>query len=968
MKTKLVVASVLTAALTACGGGGGGGGSSSAPERPSGKAEGVAQHGPVRNGAISFHDWSDGRIGEYIAGSTTDEEGAHSTPLQYKDAYVWVAIKGGDYNEESSGRSVQMGSDELRAIVSYESGKEIDVQLTFFTNAAACLAEYMVENGATVGTAVTQANEIMTAYAGVPITATRPIDVTKDSSFTTQESQRHRYGMVIAGISQALEELRIADGAPENSTSYSSKWLSNVSCADLKADGLLNGQGEITNGNPTGQLYIGSTSLSYDFYRTAIARGILTFANNENNKTGLSAAQLLETANGVSQSDLSIFGNTEGQPVDTQGPVITSLIAENTLFAGTVEISFQVEDPIGLEGSEVSFYLDGSLVATAQPSDPVLRLNTALFSDGEHTIRVVAADTLGNPSEATFSYRFINSGAGIAFTSPSLVNSTSYLATGTFVDNGAGVDRIEVNGVEASVDRDNGTWEANISLIGGQNLVQAVIFDELGNDSDAELVIAVDLISPTFNVWNMPATFTNFDGLLNRCESGELDDLAGINRPVCLNAEKVTLDGAEVNHTLASDGYVLIGADIGDPQGAGVFSDISDLTVEYRYTVEEAVLVDWSPISRPNVDLRLVYLPFTTEFLGPNFYQTDIDTVHKVELRVTDLAGNAVSRSYEIKLDVLTPPLAFETSMNSSIFGEEFETRTALVGKDVVVSYNYDNQSNIDYVLNFGIDDEHLIANTFQSAIRTNQVRLRTIRTWSIAAFSCSRPDFGSCAGQSFRVIDGFKTLNLYNNSSGSFISSSTLVDSYGEWFSINQPSLAAPNERTVERDRSYGMCFESGSRIGCGASFGDTFHFASRVTDYEYEIRDGFPRNEFAQAVEEYQFQSQELRVINVTTGTEIFPIDGWYLVPRNTEIRVDKTARIPLITHYMDTRVSANDSTVPYGESIYEDYSIQWSIDTDIQVSRAIYPGSMNELDTISQTQSVEGSGLFLHTISRI
>ena len=981
MKTnRVIVASVLSAALTACGGGGGGGGSS-APERPEGSAEGVAQHGPVRNANISAYDWSGGSKGTFISSTTSNSSGEYTLSLQHKDAPIWIASSGGDYQEESSARSVQMGADELRAIVSYESGKSIDVQLTFFTNAAACLAERMVEQGSTVGTAVTQANEIMTAYAGVPITATRPVDVTLDASFTTQETQGHRYGMVIAGISQALEEMRIADGAPESSTTYTSKYLANVACSDLKSDGLLDGIGEITNANPTGQLYIGSTPLSYDFYRTAIGRGVLTFASNENNRTGLNPSQLLDTANAVSQSNLAIFGNTEGQPVDTDGPVITNLVAENTLLAGTVDIGFQVEDPIGLGGSEVSFYLDGALVSTAQSSDPTLRLNTSLFADGEHTVKVTAQDALGNPSEKEFTYQFINTGAGVAITSPTLVNSTNYTASGTFVDSGAGIDRIEVNGVAATVDTEAGTWEANISLLSGENLVQVAIFDSLGNESEDELVVAVDLIKPTLNVWSTSATFTNYDGLWNQCELGDLTHNSAENRPVCLNAESVSLQGKQVSSGLVNENYLLLGGDIADAQGAGVFSDIENLVVEYSYQVENQVIVDWTVVNRADPDFRLVYVPIVTEYLGDNFFQTDRDALHQVTMRVTDEAGNSSTQEYTFRLDVLIP--AFELSaglLNPEIFDTEFNLRSTLNGAVVSVEYLFLG-SSLPQMIKVNPGGNSVVTQSYEGAQRRNLVRQVPTRVWTTSNFftieynglykwnggnmTYVTPPQPTIPDYQEVQTDTIEPLPAVEESAGVSCSPSTsytystyvrgaggkVIDAtgYADYFTSSSPS-------------TVGGCYGKAAYIN--SEYSNTVKYRVK---YEVEYKEGYPKNDFSIYTESYPVNVNAVRVFDVTNAVEIQPQNGWYSIPANSEIKITKHITLPYVSNYLDSRVSQNSSNVPYGYEIYEDSSLNYEIDTDVTITRAINPGSLEDVDDVSQTVSIHGTGVSNFSINR-
>ena len=67
------------------------------------------------------------------------------------------------------------------------------------------------------------------------------------------------------------------------------------------------------------------------------------------------------------------------------------------------------------------------------------------------------------------------------------------------------------------------------------------------------------------------------------------------------------------------------------------------------------------------------------------------------------------------------------------------------------------------------------------------------------------------------------------------------------------------------------------------------------------------------------------------------------------------------------MDSRVSSDASSVPYGYEIFEDKAFNYELDTDITVTRAINPGSVDNVDQISQTQSSHGIGIKSYSVSR-
>lgn len=947
------------------------------PVRSSGTATGVAQHGPIRNATISAYSWETGSQGEFISSTNSNEIGEYELSITYKNTPVWITTFGGDYQEESSSRTIAMGQDELKAIVAYESGKTINVQLTFFTNTAACFAEYLVGKGEVVNTAITQANEIMTAYAGVPITATRPIDVTQDRSFTTQITPSHRYGMVIAGISEALEGLRIKDGAPENSSMYTSKALATIACEDAM-DGLLDGIGKISESNPSGQLYIGSTALNYDFYRTIIAKGVLEFASNENNKTGLSVEDVLPTANAISTSDLAIFGETEGGPVDTVGPTITNKIAENTLLSGTVDVEFVVSDPVGLGDSEISFFVDGDLAATSQNSDPTMHLDTSPFADGDHTIKVVAQDVLGNISEAEFTYVFANAGPGIAINSPTLVNNINYTVTGTYTAQLSPVSEIVVRDTVATLNKEEGTWSASLTLEGGSNDIEAVIYDGQGNSSTTSFVVDVDLFNPNLASWATNVEFTNYDGQLNTCELGRLDISTSPDRPICFNAELTGLEGKAVSGSLVNDGYIVLGVDLSDPKGSyGIFSDIENIKLEYRVFVDSVLIVDWQGVPRPNPTSRLAYLPVTTEYFGDDFFLVNQNDKFEVNIRATDEAGNDSTLTYNFTLDVLTPPVNFNTSVNADLFKIPFSNRSSLIGRDVVVSYSYQNLSNISYLLKFDAGKQNRVTNTYESAIRKNKARIVSEQYWNVWAINCTLNTSDPCEKDKsgvyvYKMFYRIQKIGVYSYFKTLPGRIDTVGTTYSDWEMLHTDTIPPPANESVV-DREYLGCRYYGDQTyNCGAPwiFPDALEAAYQTTlntEYTVEYAAGYPRNEFVTHQNHYDFVNNDFSVVNLTEAKEIYPVNSWYLIPKGAEIKIEKKSRIPLITHYTDSRVSSNAKSVPYTSTIYEDKEIRWDIDTNLNVTRAIFPGSFEALDKLSETESTQGKGIVSFKINR-
>ena len=989
MKLRALFAAT-TVILTACGGGGGGSGV--ADERPEGTAKGIAQHGPIVNADISAYDW-DGARGIHRGSTRTDGEGRYSLALSVPDRPLLIGSREGSYSEESTGRSVQMGNDELTAVVFYESGRSVDVQLTYFTTLATCRAEYLIgEKGLTVGNAINQANNEWSAILGVDIVGVQPVDVTQDSAFTPFMTPSHQYGVALAGVSELVNKIRLEDGADEDSSSYTVKYLTKVACSDIRHDGALNGLGAPTAGNPSGQLYVGSTALNVDWYRRALGQGVIAFGSNENNKTGLTPAQFLEMANTIALSSSAVFDGQEGTPVDNEGPIVTSTLAEGSLVNGTASLSFEVSDPLGVK--TVGFYIDDNFYADAQPGNPVLNWTTNAYSDGEHTVKVVATDVLDNPTEREFTFTVANEGPSITFTSPALVNSTSYTAFGTYTAVISDVDRIVVNGVNAVVNREEGTWSANLALTGGENEVEVQIFDGLDNSNSIGAVVSVDLFAPSINSWESLAKLTNYDGLLNTCETVFLNAENSGDRPICLNAEKISLDGNPVRTSLHNDGYLILGMEFGDPQGAyGVFSDNENIRLTYQVWLNDELLVDWADVPRPDLTRSIAVLPVTKEYFGESFYQVSRNDDFRVILKATDEAGGNNELIYDFQLDVLTPAFELASGIsNPDLFTVPFTSRTVLNGATVNVEYSWFNAS-LPYMIQVQPGEDHQLTQTYQGAQRRNFARDVGDEQWQVRVcdyyFKMSTTMARTCASgdggwSDYQIAS---SLRWYNDGRFETIrpESRVSVSAYREVASdtVTPKQPSGWSNKAGDYGRRYGLnctwssCFEEDlfnpdnrpARVSWGDDDGDTRHrtyFQSRVV-YDVEYQSGYPKNEFSDHTTDYPYNASTVRVYNVSAATEIQPQNGWYAIPSNSEIRIVKEVALPYIANHIDRRVSQNADSVPYGYEIYEDSALSYGIDTDITITRAINPGSVDEVENVSQTISTHGNEIVNFNLNR-
>ncbi len=951
------------------------------PERPQGTAAGKAQHGPIVNATISGYNW-DGEKGEFLSSTTSDSDGRYALNVDAPSSFIMIESQGGNYQEEATGRDVSMGNDGLKAVIRYEQGQAVNVQLTYFTHLAACRAEYLVGTGVNVGNAIVQANNEFSAIIGESITGVEPVDTTKTESFTPFMTPAHRYGIAVSAVSLAVDTLRQENGNILGDETYTVKYFTNLGCKDILSDGALNGIGEATTSNPSGQLYLGNTALDTETYRRLLAQSVIGFGSHENNKTGLNSDALLSMANSISKSASNLFGGTEGEPVDNEAPTIAASLAEGTLLADSVDIQFDIQDPLGV--NTVDFYLDGELFAAGQVDNPVMKINTALYADGDHELSVIASDVLGNTSALTsFTYRFINTGAAVAFNSPTLVSSTAYTATGTFVDNGAGIDRIEVNGVDAIILAEEGAWSVDITLDGGQSTVTAIIYDSLGNSAQADFVVNVDLFDPVITYDNIPASFTNYDGDFGLCEDLDINEGLTPSRPICLNAERVSLNGLPVRRSLTNDDYIVLAADFYDPQGQGTFSDAIDITVEYQILLNGEITRDWSALPRSidqfgDLITNKAYLPVTTEYFGDNFYQTSWTDVFRVNMRVTDKTGRTDSIEFEFTLDVLPPNVAINTNINDTLFTTtSFENRGLLSGVDTEIAYTFNNDSSLPYLFSLNYGSNHGVTQQYKSAVRENLAYVTKNVEWK-AKFADSN-SFISPFSFNF-VWEDIPSLVLKSGIHSSPplpVPLSDMKPYYTDIVSVPVPATPWEKQPVCSADEltphvngaSYGWRHPvDTSRYACvkrNASSPVESHFYKR-TVYTVTYQPGYPRNVVTEHETILQVINESIRVINEIESVEILPTGGWYRIPPKSSIKIVRVVKLPDMTTNTDNRVVLNDETVPYIQAVSQDTHLTWDVDTTLKITRAIDPGSFDLINQVSQSTSTEGEGVKTYSLS--
>jgi hypothetical protein len=995
----LVIASISAIAITGCNSSGGG--SPDLPEeRPEKIISGNAVDAVITNGIIRAYAWDGGQQGELLGEANINGEGFYSLNIRSEDRPILLVVSDGRYTEEASGVNVEMEEGQvLTAPIYYQQDTNMSVQVNPYTHLATCYARYKINaQGENTQNAITAATSAFSGLAGVDIIGTFPLNVTDPANANFEVTDGLRFGALLAGNSSFTAEKSVENGVdPHRFNQNSSIYFAQVACQDIEADGLLNGLGFINNGGSIGQLALGSETLDTDSYRLELAQHVLNIMSSDRNATGLEVGRFVQFANQYAESTAGMFGNEPPQPVDQEGPVITSSTANGAFLKDIVNLPFQVTDPLGVDNIQVE--INGLFHSYAQSANPTVTINTLGYTDGPIEVTIIAEDVLNNTSEQTFTFNVDNTSPTIELTSSRLVNNRTYQATGTYQLQGSPISTVTVNGVPATIDTTGQTWTAQVLLNSGNNDVELVVTDSVGNIGENTEAVDVDLILPAISPNSTNARFTTYQGQYNLCNYGEFTQTSAANNPLCVSTDNISLNGTAIDTGLPNLGYLLIRFGADDPQGAGVFTSRDDLTVEYMYEKGGVEKISWTAVPRVAGSSDLL-LPVVTEYLGNDWYQTTTDETHVVTIRVTDLAGNTTTSEWKFRVDVLVPEIVINSSIanESLLTGVTFANRSALDGQNIDVEYTLENQSNTAYFIALDDAEAHSTQHTYTVGVRRNRARLQTTREWR------------------FRFINGVYQLgaltftewqapnNVYDSNGGAI---PTRHATYGEYADVNSDNPPAPSNtawstkdphtacqysmfhQNVSGDMYLGMWSSppntSGSNqpvIGasvylygvsmyntCGAQ-NNWLHNAGATWQerhvYQYVSQSGYPRNEFNDITNTYATQTGDIVVYNDSLGQEILPTSGWYRIPPNTQIRIVKTIRTPILQHYTDSEIV----TTPFTSYIDKrhDTSTTWTLDTDLELTRAADPGDVSQIPNVTHYTETIGQGSQAYTVSRI
>lgn len=378
--------------LGACGGGGSD--SHDAPSTPSGAVSGIVFDSQVYNGTVSVLTSG----GQTLASTTTDGNGDYRAGLQVDSQPVFLRVASGEYLEDATLNAIGLDGNTglvLRSVDFYQAGDDLNLSVTFFTTLASGLVEFLVQNqGLSTEVAIERAYAEIDAWAGFNTRRTRPVAVFNVANASPFLTDSIKAGFVAAGISELTRVVGVNTNGSQHTT-YTSISFIKLAYEDVKADGVLDGQGS------GGQLTFGNLTITGDTYRTLLATRLLQYGNSNYNQTSLDFNDLVDYASDLNLYAGELFNYTTAVDIkETKATVGQFLPAQGAVIYGGINASAIVSDPFGL--LSVRYYMDGNFVASApNPYLPIRSIDTLSFANGQHTLRIDVQNFFGNITSVT---------------------------------------------------------------------------------------------------------------------------------------------------------------------------------------------------------------------------------------------------------------------------------------------------------------------------------------------------------------------------------------------------------------------------------------------------------------------------------------------------------------------------------------------------------------------------------------
>lgn len=633
-------------------------------ERYTSSLSGVVSGINLKDSTVSVYEYSKGLQGTLLGSATLNSEAGYSMSVELTGSkpIVMACVNGGHYKELAGGEQINLSStDQFCTLSSFSKASFKTINISPWTNIATGLALSKISKGTTLTTAITSSDFEMTQAYGFDIKST--IARSLDSQATTINAAS-KAALLSAGVSQFTLDLAITNGLSSHTNTYSSLSYFKAAYKDVLNDGLLDGTGVSYYQGPEVSIGIGATTLNGGSYNSSIARGVIKFIDSSNNQTPLNIEDVLSDQEALAKTDNSLFGEeittiNEGG-IDSFSPIFTEVnLVNDSVLNGAVNLAVSASDDLMIDS--IQFFVDGEVIAIQNSGDFNFLFNTESIADGDSVFAFKAIDLLGNSTSIEFNIEIRNTLAYLSLTSKEIVNNSNYTFTADVINKDLTITAVLINGLSANIN--GNSVEFDLSLQSGENEIDYKIEAANGYTYENTLMVALDTSYPLLFNTHLNSTYlVNYEHQTNDVVSSSLR-FSDTYLPFHIDQFHVGL-----NNT-APELQSLI--DIKQPfirfyandinNGHGVWTPIDELQVQYKY-YQDGVLKREGVVGGDLLEGMI--LPIASEYLTNDW--AEFTGLHKVEIIITDTAGNSTTTEYPFEVYLAAPKVNSGTGVAAS--------------------------------------------------------------------------------------------------------------------------------------------------------------------------------------------------------------------------------------------------------------------------------------------------------------
>jgi len=577
----------------------------------------------------------------------------------------------------------------------------------------------------------------------------------------------------------------------------------------------------------------------------------------------------------------------------------------------------------------------------------------------------------------------------VNITSDDITNKANFTLTGTYSDNGIGVQSITAQG-RAAVLLADGTWSVAIVLQNGINSIPIIITDILGNIREDEALVALDVVKPIMNpvVYSL-AKFSLSDGT---SFDDNLINADGGSAPLYFETDKLDLNGVPyITTSLSASEIPYIAFTVEDSNVNGVYTPPADLVVRQQYTLSNKVLSSWQTIVPANNSLLgdFYVVPLATEALHPNWYLSTPDELHLIEIQIEDNAGNIRNFTFSFKADFIVPePVITAQDIGQQTFtNTSFANRSQLHNANIATTaYTFTNDTGKSFLISLSENATHSVINTVEEAIREHQVRLKISTEWQ-ARFYNLIPTLVPQGGISTYLLrceleSDWQFISSIRNYSGTnYVIQTIPSPTYGSAQVTASDQLPADPSPSSWAAYQFDSNYKTFGTLTGFADYAPTNRDAYAYIDsipicsengnyfqqrsvYTYESLSGYPKNNYSSFTESATFSSSTF-LVEDSLGNIITPTNGWYQIPAGETVTIKKIVKTPTIAVYDDTDVADPTTFSSYTTRQY-DKTITWTVDSAITITR-VHDAGATKAFAMTALSSNSGLGTRAYQVTR-